>query len=61
MIYQVINSDICVRSVSIDALSSSASLFIGDTTTVTLLSSYETPPESMILGAIPVDTALTPP
>ncbi|KZE46510.1 spore gernimation protein [Brevibacillus parabrevis] len=61
MIYQVINGAVCVGKLSIDALSSSASLFIGDTTTVKLLSIYETPPESMIIGAIPVDTALTPP
>lgn len=60
MIYQVINGDICVRSVSIEDLSASASLFIGDTKTVTLLSFYETPPESLILGAIPVAAALTP-
>ncbi|MBY0088634.1 MULTISPECIES: spore gernimation protein [Brevibacillus] len=59
MRYQVINEVICVKRVSIEALSSAASLFIGDTQTVSLRSIYETPPEKMIVGAtIPVDTAI---
>ncbi|MGK5507542.1 spore gernimation protein [Brevibacillus formosus] len=59
MRYQVINEAICVKRVSIEALSSAASLFIGDTQTVNLRSIYETPPERMIVGAtIPVDTAI---
>lgn len=59
MRYQVINEAICVRKVSVVALSSAASLFIGDTQTVDLRAIYETPPEKMIVGAtIPIDTAL---
>ncbi|MBW5469903.1 spore gernimation protein [Brevibacillus formosus] len=59
MRYQVINEAICVNRVSIEALSSAASLFIGDTQTVSLRSIYETPPERMIVGAtIPVDLAI---
>ncbi|TKI54718.1 spore gernimation protein [Brevibacillus antibioticus] len=59
MRYQVINEAICVKKVSVSALTSAASLFIGDTQTVDLRAIYETPPETMIVGAtIPIDTAL---
>ncbi|WP_429844864.1 spore gernimation protein [Brevibacillus sp. FIR094] len=59
MKYQVINEAICVKRVSVSALTSAASLFIGDTQTVDLRAIYETPPEKMIVGAtIPIDTAL---
>ncbi|KLI01283.1 spore gernimation protein [Brevibacillus formosus] len=59
MRYQVINEAICVKKISVGALSSAASLFIGDTQTVDLRAIYETPPEKMIVGAsIPIDTAL---
>ncbi|QDS33412.1 spore gernimation protein [Brevibacillus brevis] len=57
--YQVINEAICVKRVSVSALTSAAALFIGDTQTVDLRAIYETPPEKMIVGAtIPIDTAL---
>lgn len=59
MRYQVINQAICIQKVKVSAISSAASLFIGDTQIVTLRSLYETPPEKMIIGAtVPVDTSL---
>ncbi|GED70653.1 hypothetical protein BRE01_43550 [Brevibacillus reuszeri] len=57
MIYRVTNGDLCVGSLKVVNIVTGSSLFIGDTKTVTLVSSYETPPESVIVG---VTTPLRP-
>ncbi|MGG1661656.1 spore gernimation protein [Brevibacillus sp. NRS-1366] len=50
MIYHVTNGDICVGNLKLQEIVTGSSLFIGDTQTVTLMSIFETPPETLIVG-----------
>lgn len=50
MIYEVYNRDICVDTVRVIGVSSSSLLMIGDTQTIQLASTFDTPAESLIIG-----------
>lgn len=47
---QVINRELEVGQISIIAVSSSSYLQVGDTETISLYSSFDTPPESLIIS-----------
>lgn len=60
MIYKVINGELSVGNITLFSISTAATLFIGDTKTVSLSSIYETPPESLIVGVtVPLAPAQT--
>ncbi|WP_203364168.1 spore gernimation protein GerPD [Bacillus sp. REN10] len=50
MYLQVMNRELEVGQISIIAVSSSSYFQIGDTDTITLYSSFDTPPESLIIS-----------
>lgn len=50
MIYEVTNGELSVGAVKIANITSSSTLFIGDTKTVALSMIFETPPEDIIVG-----------
>lgn len=50
MIFQVYNRDICVSSIQVDSVSSSSLLMVGDTQTIQLSATFDTPAESLIIG-----------
>jgi spore germination protein PD len=52
MNFTVVNKDIKVGNIDIMGVSTSSILLIGDTKTITLSSSFDTPPESLIIGSI---------
>lgn len=50
MNYQVYNRDLCVSSIRVLGVSSSSVLMVGDTQTIQLASTFDTPPESLLIG-----------
>jgi len=48
--FTVVNKNIQVGHIDIMGVSSSSVLLIGDTKTIALSSSFDTPPESLIIG-----------
>ncbi|WP_442599120.1 spore gernimation protein GerPD [Neobacillus sp. D3-1R] len=50
MIFQVYNREICVTTIQVDGVTSSSLLMVGDTQTIQLSSTFDTPAESLIIG-----------
>ncbi len=50
MNFEVYNRDICVESIKIIGVASSSLVMVGDTQTIQLASTFDTPPESLIIG-----------
>ncbi|PAE25378.1 spore gernimation protein GerPD [Bacillus sp. 7894-2] len=50
MNYQVYNRDLCVGSIKVLGVSSSSVLMVGDTQTIQLAATFDTPPESLLVG-----------
>lgn len=50
MNYQVYNRDLCVGGIRVLGVSSSSVLMVGDTQTIQLASTFDTPPESLLIG-----------
>jgi spore germination protein PD len=50
MIFQVYNRDICVSNIQVGGVSSSSLLLVGDTQSIQLASTFDTPAESLIIG-----------
>ncbi|MCQ6281004.1 spore gernimation protein GerPD [Bacillus sp. EB600] len=50
MIFEVYNRDICVDSIRVIGVASSSLLMVGDTQTIQLMSTFDTPAESLIIG-----------
>ncbi|KAF0823795.1 spore gernimation protein GerPD [Cytobacillus firmus] len=50
MNYQVYNRDLCVGSIRVLGVSSSSVLMVGDTQTIQLAATFDTPPESLLVG-----------
>ncbi|WP_394136711.1 spore gernimation protein GerPD [Cytobacillus oceanisediminis] len=50
MNYQVYNRDLCVGNIRVLGVSSSSVLMVGDTETIQLASTFDTPAESLIVG-----------
>ena len=50
MIYEVYNRDLCVEYIRIIGVSSSSLVMVGDTQTIQLASTFDTPAESLIIG-----------
>lgn len=50
MNFQVYNRELCVGSIRIVGISSSSMLIVGDTDTIQLASTFDTPAESLIIG-----------
>jgi spore germination protein PD len=50
MIFQVYNRDICVSNIEVGGVTSSSLLMVGDTQTIQLASTFDTPAESLIIG-----------
>ncbi|MBB6443500.1 spore germination protein PD [Bacillus benzoevorans] len=50
MIYEVVNRDICIGHIQVEAVASSGLLIVGDTNTIQLTSLFDTPAESLIIG-----------
>ncbi|MDF2039214.1 spore gernimation protein GerPD [Bacillus sp. CMF12] len=50
MNYQVYNRDLCVGSIRVLGVSSSSVLMVGDTHTIQLAATFDTPPESLLVG-----------
>ncbi|TYS15874.1 spore gernimation protein GerPD [Rossellomorea vietnamensis] len=47
---QVINRELCVNTLNIEAVASSSLLLIGDANIIQLASTFDTPAESLIIG-----------
>ncbi|MBU8768089.1 spore gernimation protein GerPD [Cytobacillus oceanisediminis] len=50
MNYQVYNRELCVGSIRVLGVSSSSVLMVGDTQTIQLAATFDTPPESLLIG-----------
>jgi spore germination protein PD len=50
MIFEVYNRDICVDSIRVIGVASSSLLMVGDTQTIQLAATFDTPAESLIIG-----------
>lgn len=50
MNFEVYNRDICVDMIRVIGVSSSSLLMVGDTQTIQLASTFDTPAESLIIG-----------
>ncbi|OEH91671.1 spore gernimation protein GerPD [Bacillus solimangrovi] len=50
MIFNVNNGELCVNNIQIDGVSTSSVVLIGDTERISLSSTFDTPPESLIIG-----------
>lgn len=50
MIFEVYNRDICVDNISIIGVASSSLVMVGDTQTIQLAATFDTPAESLIIG-----------
>jgi len=48
--FNVYNRDISVGAIKVSAVASSALFLIGDAETIQLASTFDTPPESLIIG-----------
>lgn len=52
MNFQVTNANLCVGNIDIIGISSSSLLLVGDSKTIQLSSAFDTPPDSLIIGAL---------
>ncbi|GFN30508.1 hypothetical protein [Paenibacillus xylaniclasticus] len=52
MIFYVVNHEICVGSIEVLGVSSSSLLQVGDNDSMSLMSMFDTPPESVIVGQL---------
>jgi spore germination protein PD len=52
MNFHVYNRDLCVHSIKITGISSSSLLMVGDTQTIQLAATFDTPSESLIIGPV---------
>ncbi|MEH7073670.1 spore gernimation protein GerPD [Neobacillus drentensis] len=50
MDFQVYNRDLCVQNIKITGVASSSLVMVGDTETIQLASTFDTPAESLIIG-----------
>lgn len=50
MNYQVYNRDLCVGNIRVLGVSSSSLLMVGDTETIQLAATFDTPAESLLVG-----------
>jgi spore germination protein PD len=50
MIFEVYNREICVDTIRIIGVSSSSLVMVGDTQTIQLAATFDTPAESLIIG-----------
>lgn len=50
MNFEVYNRDLCVDSIRIIGVASSSLVLVGDTQTIQLASTFDTPAESLIIG-----------
>lgn len=50
MIFEVYNRDLHVDTISILGVASSSLVLVGDAETIQLASTFDTPPESLIIG-----------
>ncbi|CAM3787671.1 spore germination protein GerPD [Aeromicrobium ponti] len=50
MNYQVYNRDLCVGNIRVLGVSSSSVLMVGDTETIQLAATFDTPAESLLVG-----------
>lgn len=56
---QVINREISVGDIRILGVASSAILLVGDTQSITCLSIFDTPPEAVTIGLVPLAAETT--
>jgi spore germination protein PD len=60
MIYEVYNRDLCVENIKIIGVASSSLVMVGDSQTIQLASTFDTPPESLIIGPfVPLEPDVT--
>jgi spore germination protein PD len=60
MIFEVYNRDICVDSIRVIGVASSSLLMVGDTQTIQLAATFDTPAESLIIGPfVPLTSDVT--
>jgi spore germination protein PD len=50
--FHVYNRDLCVGTIRVAAVGSSSLLLVGDTETIQLASTFDTPAESLIMGSL---------
>jgi spore germination protein PD len=50
MIFEVYNRDICVDTIRVIGVASASLLMVGDTQTIQLAATFDTPAESLIIG-----------
>jgi len=50
MNFQVYNRELCVQNIKITGVASSSLVMVGDTETIQLASTFDTPAESLIIG-----------
>ncbi|WML49623.1 spore gernimation protein GerPD [Neobacillus sp. PS3-34] len=50
MEFHVYNRDICVGTLKVNGVASSSMILVGDTETIQLASTFDTPAESLIIG-----------
>lgn len=50
MNFEVYNRDLCVENIKITGVASSSIVLIGDTESIQLASTFDTPAESLIIG-----------
>ena len=50
MIFEVYNREICVDSIRVIGVASASLLMVGDTQTIQLAATFDTPAESLIIG-----------
>jgi spore germination protein PD len=50
MIFEVYNREICVDMIRVIGVASSSVLMVGDTQTIQLAATFDTPAESLIIG-----------
>ncbi|WP_066068440.1 spore gernimation protein GerPD [Neobacillus soli] len=50
MNFEVYNRDLCVENIKITGVASSSLVLIGDTESIQLASTFDTPAESLIIG-----------
>jgi spore germination protein PD len=60
MIFEVYNRDLCVDIIKIIGVASSSLVMVGDTQTIQLASTFDTPAESLIIGPfVPLEPDVT--
>ena len=50
MNFTVVNRNLCVGNIKVIGVATSSVFLIGDTKTISLSSTFDTPPESLIIG-----------